>query len=65
MGHHNLLLITNRSEILTINKDRIFWKNFLENKEMVFKNGAKNIQAAGYNGPRAVVNERFSSRFNV
>ena len=44
------ILIRNRSWILTIHKDRIFWKNLLENKEMVFKNGVKNIQAAGYNG---------------
>ena len=32
----------------------IFWKNLLENKEMVFKNGVTNIQAAGYNGVRTV-----------
>ena len=37
--HHNLLLIRNRSWKLTIHKDRTFWKNLLENKEMVFKNG--------------------------
>ena len=37
--HFNLLLITNRSWILAIDNDRIFWKNLLENKEMVFKNG--------------------------
>ena len=50
--HHNPLLITNRSWILTIHKDRIFWENLLENKEMVFKNGVKNIQTAGYNWTR-------------
>ena len=51
-GHHNLLLITNRSWILTIYKYRIFWKNFLENKETVFKNGVINIQAVSYKGVR-------------
>ena len=29
-------------------------KNFLKNKEMVFGNGVKNIQAAAYNGARTV-----------
>ena len=46
--HHNC------SWILTIQKDWIFWKKLLENKEMVFKNGVKNIQAAAYNGTRMV-----------
>ena len=32
-----------------------FWKNLLKNKEMVFENGVKNIQAAAYNGARTVV----------
>ena len=32
----------------TLLKDRIFWKKLLENKEMDFKNGAINIQTAGY-----------------
>ena len=49
MRHHNPLLIRNRSWILTIHKNRIFWKNLLENKEIVFKNRVKNIQTAGYN----------------
>ena len=52
--HHNPLLITNRSWILTIHKDRIFRKNLLENKEMVFKNGVKNIQTVGYNGAHGI-----------
>ena len=52
--HHNPLLITNRSWILTIHKYIIFWKNLLENKEMAFKNGVKYVQAAGYNGARTV-----------
>ena len=30
-------------------------KNLLENKEMVFQNGVKNIQAAAYNGARTVI----------
>jgi hypothetical protein len=47
--------IITHSWILTIHKDRIFWKkNLLENKEMVFKNGVKHIQAAGYNGVHKV-----------
>ena len=52
--HHNPLLIRNHSWILTIHKDRIFWKTLLENKEMVFKNRVKNIKTAGYNGTRTV-----------
>ena len=47
-------MIKNRSWILTIHKDRIFRKNLLENKEIVFKNGVKNIQAASYNDTRMV-----------
>ena len=39
--HHNPFLIINRSWILTIHKDRIFWKNLLENKEIDFKNRVK------------------------
>ena len=30
--------------------DKIFSKNLLENKEMILKKGAKNIQTAAYNG---------------
>ena len=52
--HHNPLLIRNRSWILTILTDRIFPKKLLENKEINFKNGVKNIQTAGYNGARKV-----------
>ena len=43
--HHNLLLIINGSWILTVHKDRFSPKTLLENKEMDFKNGVKNIQA--------------------
>ena len=39
--HHNLLLITNNSWILTIHKNIVFCENLI--------NGVKNIQAAGYN----------------
>ena len=46
--------IISRSWIQAIHKDRIFWKNLLKNKEMVFGNGVKNIQAAAYNGARTV-----------
>ena len=52
--HHKPLLITSRSWIQAIHKDRIFWKNLLKNKEMVFENGVKDIQAAAYNGARTV-----------
>ena len=52
--HHKPLLIRSRSWIQAIHKDRIFWKNLLKNKEMVFGNGVKNIQAAAYNGARTV-----------
>ena len=53
-------MIRNRSWILTVHKDRIFWKNLLENKEMVFKNGVINIEAAGYNGARTVPNSEIN-----
>ena len=46
--------IISRSWIQAIHKDRIFWKKLLKNKEMVFGNGVKNIQAAAYNGARTV-----------
>ena len=52
--HRNHFLFINRSWILTIDKDRIVWKNLLDNKEMVFKNGVKYIQAKGYDGVRTV-----------
>jgi hypothetical protein len=52
--HHKPLLITSHSWIQAIHKDRSFWKNLLENKEMVFENGVKNIQAAAYNGAHTV-----------
>ena len=48
--HHNSLLFTNHSWILTIQKDiilLILWKKLLENKEMIFKNY---VQAVGCNG---------------
>ena len=34
---------------------KIFWKNLLKNKEMVFENGVKNIQAVAYNGAHTVI----------
>ena len=46
--------IITRSWILTIHKDRFFGKKLLENKEMVFQNGVKNIHVAAYNGARTV-----------
>ena len=52
---YRMRAIITRSWILAIHKVRIFLKNFLKNKEMVFKNGVKNIQAAAYNGTRTVI----------
>ena len=48
------LLITSRSWIQAIHKDRIFWKNLPKNKEMVFENGVKNLKAAAHNGASTV-----------
>ena len=36
--HHNPLLFINCSWLLTIDKEIFFWKNLLENKEMIFYN---------------------------
>ena len=36
-------------------KDRIFWITLLKNKEMVFKNGFKNIQVMNHNDVRTVI----------
>jgi hypothetical protein len=52
--HYNPLLIRNRSWILAIHKDRIFWKNLLEKTFLASKKWVKNIQTAGYNGARTV-----------
>ena len=52
--HHKPLLIKSLSWMQAIHKDRIFWKNLIKNKEMVFGNGVKNIQAPAYNGARTV-----------
>ena len=51
--HQNLLLIRNRSWTLTIRTEFV-WKKLLENIEMDFKNGLKNIQVTGYNGAHTV-----------
>jgi hypothetical protein len=64
-NHHNPLLITNRSWILAIHKNRIFWKNLLENKEIVFKNGVKNIQAIAYNAAPKVIYRGFSQSYGA
>ena len=50
--------------VLTIHKDRIVWKNLLENKEMVFKNEVKNIQTMGYNGARMVDSEELRTNIS-
>ena len=49
----------------TIDKEIIFWKNLFENKEMVFKNGVKNIQTAAYNGARTVNNKNDMTAFTI
>ena len=46
--HHKLLLIRSRPWIQAIHKDRIFWKNLLKNKEMVFGNGVKNYTSRSF-----------------
>ena len=33
-----------------------FSETLLENKEIIFKNGVKNVQAVGYNGTQTVPN---------
>jgi hypothetical protein len=45
-GIYRTCAIISRSWLQAIHKDRIFLKNLLKNKEMVFENGVKNIQAA-------------------
>ena len=40
--------------MITIQKERIFGKNLLGNKKMVFKNGVINILTAAYDGVNAV-----------
>jgi hypothetical protein len=52
--HYNPLVIRNRSWILTIHKDRIFWKNLLEKTFLASKKWVKNIQTVGYNGASTV-----------
>ena len=52
--HYNPLLIRNHSWILTIHKDRIFWKKLLEKMFLASNKWVKNIQTSGYNGARTV-----------
>ena len=54
MHHYNLLLIWNRSWILTVHKVRILRKMLPKKTFLVFKNGVTSIQTAGYNGVRTV-----------
>ena len=62
--HYKPLLIRRHSWIQAIHKGRIFWKNLLKNKEMVFENGVKNIQAAACNGAcTVVINYRPNSKW--
>ena len=63
--HHNPLFITNHSWILTIHKDRIFWKKLLEKTFLTFKKWVKNIQTVGYNGARTVIQFIFSLRYQT
>ena len=51
-----------RTRAIISQKGRIFWKNLLNNKEMVLGNGVKNIQAAAYNGARMVLNCTFCTQ---
>ena len=51
---HKPLLVRSHFWIQAIHKGRIFYKNLLKNKEMVFGNGVKNIQASAYNGAHTV-----------
>ena len=56
-AHHcNPLIITTRFWILTIHKNIISLKNFLENKEINSKNGVKYIQTTSYNCGQMVPN---------
>ena len=58
--HHKPLLVRSRSwleaalEYKPYIRTEFSEKNLLKNKEMVFGNGVKNIQAAAYNGARTV-----------
>ena len=56
--HCNPLLIRNRSWIITIHKDKIFWKNLLEKTFLASKKWVKNIQTAGYNGAYTVLKRK-------
>ena len=38
-----------------LTKDRSFYKNLLESKEVVFKSGVENVQATGCNGVCTVI----------
>ena len=49
MRHHNPLLHTNHTY-----EQNFLEKNLHENKEMIFKNGVINIEAAAYNGAPTV-----------
>ena len=53
-----MLLIRNRSGILTIHKARILRKKLLEKSVLTFKEWVEKIQTAGYNGARRVHKSR-------
>ena len=53
--HYNLLLIWNRSWILTVHKVIILQKKSSLKNILAFKNGVKSIQTAAYNGAGMVV----------
>ena len=56
---YNLLLIKNRSWILTIHKDRMSRKKPFEKTFLDFKKWVKNVQTAGYNGASTVPNIKY------
>ena len=60
--HHKPLLIRSRLGYKPYIRTEFSEKNLLKNKEMVFGNGVKNIQAAAYNGARTVdcISQTFS-----
>ena len=46
-----------------MHKSKNFWKNLLENKEIVFKNGVKKVQAVAYNGALPSTNSAILTKY--
>ena len=51
------------SWILTIHKDRILWKTFLEKTFLTSKKWVKNLQTSGYNGAHMLIIFGYSQNF--